>query len=76
MKIPKYRKHSTHNLGFVEINKERKYFKGKYNSHQSLAEYAKFIKELAANNSPVQTDIRSTRGDDVPIRLLAAKFLG
>ncbi|MDR0611105.1 MAG: tyrosine-type recombinase/integrase [Planctomycetaceae bacterium] len=75
MKIPKYRKHSTRNLGFVEVKGKRIYFKGAYNSHESLSEYAEFIKQLSSGDQPVKTDIRVTRGDDVPIRFLVAQFL-
>jgi hypothetical protein len=74
-RIPKYRKHSVRNLGFVEINKKRIYFKGKFNSAQSLKEYAEFIKELAKKRQPESDDIRVTRGNDVPIWFLVAKFL-
>ncbi|MDR0703952.1 MAG: site-specific integrase [Planctomycetaceae bacterium] len=73
-KVPKYRKHSTRNLGFIEIAGKRTYLPGAYNSHESLSAYADVIKRLAIVGKP-QTDIRITRGDNVPIRFLVAKFL-
>ena len=48
MKIPKYRRHSTRNLGFVEHNKKRIYFPGAFNSFESLSAYADFVKSLGA----------------------------
>jgi integrase len=73
-KIPKYRRHSARNLGFVEVNKKRIYFAGKFNSPESLTEYGKFITSLAGSKKP-NSDLRATRGDEVPIRLLVAQFL-
>jgi len=46
MKVPKYRRHTTRNLGFVEVNKKRKYFPGQFNSSESLTAYADFIKTI------------------------------
>ncbi len=77
-KVPRYRKHSTRNLGFVQVDKKRVYFPGKYNSAESLSAYADFVKKFAQKKDTADTgipDIRSTRGDGVPIRLLAAQFL-
>jgi integrase len=57
MRMPKYRKHSTRNVGFVEWKKKRHYFKGAYNSIQSIAEYKKFVLEhvgsVAASPKPI-----------------------
>jgi integrase len=77
-KVPKYRKHSTRNLGFVEVNGKRFYLPGKYNSHESLSAYADFIKKIATKTNSASLhslDLRATRGDDVPISYLVAKFL-
>jgi len=62
MKIPKYRKHSARNLGFVEVNRKRKYFPGPYNSQDSLAAYADFIKTI-------KTDTTDTRPTPEPEKL-------
>jgi integrase len=46
VKIPSYRKHSTRDLGFAEYCGKRKYFKGRYNSRQSKAEYAAWLRDV------------------------------
>jgi len=51
MRVPKYRKHTTRNLGFVEVNKKRKYFPGPFNSSESLAAYADFIKTIKPDDA-------------------------
>lgn len=42
MRIPKYRRHSS-NLGFVEFNRERIYFPGRYKSEESIEAYRNFL---------------------------------
>ncbi len=77
-KVPKYRKHSTRDKAFVEIDKGRHYFPGAFNSPESLSAYADFVKKLARTDTKTDTpplDLRSTRGDNVPIRMLTARFL-
>ncbi len=43
---PKYRRHTTRDLGFVEHAGKRIYFCGPYGSHQSRGEYYEFLKSL------------------------------
>ncbi len=77
--VPKYRRHSTRDKAFAEVGKVRHYFPGKFNSPESLSAYADFIKKLAKADTASDTDsldLRSTHGDDVPVRLLTARFLG
>lgn len=73
-KLPKYRKYSSRNKGFAEVAGKRIYFPGQYKSSESLCAYSDFLKSLAKpkDNEP---DLRITRGEDVPICLLVAKFL-
>lgn len=75
LKVPKYRKHSTRNIGFVEVDRKRHYFPGKYNSPISMTAYADFIKKLVKLRSQSEIDLRVTQGDDVPIAILCARFL-
>ena len=76
-KVPQYRKHSTRQIGFCEYQKKRYYFPGKFNSPESLSAYAEFIKSIAGQNAGevVETDLRITKGDNVPICVLCAEFL-
>lgn len=73
--IPRYRKHSTRNIGFIEFNKKRHYLPGKYNSSTSLTAYADFVSNLAKRKSSSKIDLRVTHGDEVPISVLCDKFL-
>lgn len=43
MRIPKYRKHSLRNFGFVEFKGKRISFPGVYNSQESIAAYKAFL---------------------------------
>jgi len=43
---PKYRRHSSRDLGFVEHAGKRRYFTGCYGSEESLGEYRDFLKSL------------------------------
>lgn len=73
---PKYRRHSTRDVGFSEFRKKRYYFSGKYNSSKSLTEYARFLEMVVEPARETgETDVRVTQGDDVPIALLCASFL-
>lgn len=77
-KVPKYRKHSTRDIGFVEFEKKREYFPGKYNSPESLRAYADFIDRLekkADTNGHGIPDLRVTRGQRIPIKLLILRYL-
>ncbi len=55
MKVPKYRQHSTRDLGFVEWKGKRKYFTGRYNSQQSRAEYREFLQVNCGVSAPKPT---------------------
>lgn len=66
---PKYRRHSSRDIGFVEWRGERKYFKGRYGSPQSVAAYKAFLSEYCAEE-PVA--VLSGSGDVLIVRLLAA----
>jgi integrase len=46
MAVPKYRKHSSRDKAFVELNGKRHYLPGSYNSHESRNAYRKFIHDL------------------------------
>ena len=74
MKIPKYRRHSTRNLGFVEFNKKRTYFPGVFNSSESLVAYAGFLKTLETDTKDNKTDTEHETGK-VPILFLVVKYL-
>lgn len=43
MRVPKYRRHSTRNLGFAEHDGKRTYFPGKFNSHDSKEAFRDFL---------------------------------
>jgi integrase len=45
MRIPKYRRHTVRNLGFVEWQGRRTYFAGTWNSTVSREAYLKFIRD-------------------------------
>lgn len=45
MRTPKYRKHSTRNLGFCEWQGKRHYFPGPYDSFESREAYRRFLRE-------------------------------
>ena len=42
---PKYRRHSTRDLGFVEHDGKRRYFTGSFGSPESVAEYRQFLRD-------------------------------
>jgi integrase len=43
MHVPKYRKHATKNIGFVEWRRRRYYFSGRYDSAESREAYRQFL---------------------------------
>ncbi len=78
-KIPKYRKHSTRDLGFVEIRvggkPKRSYFPGRYKSPESRKAYADFIKKLADADTKTDTLDFFTAPEGISISMLVVKFL-
>lgn len=50
LKVPKYRRHSSRDLGFVEWSGKRHYF-GKFNSPESLEAYSRFLAEHVLRDS-------------------------
>lgn len=73
MRIPKYRKHSSRDFGFVEMDGKRFRLPGRYNSAESLAQYhdivAKMQRETIAPLPPVVAD------DSMPMASLCARYL-
>lgn len=70
MKIPKYRKHSSADRGFVEHGGKRHYLPGAYNSPESIAAYKRFIADVCGGAmSPVPTETPAT------IRVLVDSWL-
>ena len=63
MRIPKYRKHSNRNYAIVEHQGERHRLPGKFNSPESLAAYAVFIKELGSVGLNAELTSRATIGE-------------
>lgn len=58
MRAPKYRRHSTRDIGFIEFRGKRHYFPGGYRSVESQAGYKAFLREnvLADSPLPAQAD--------------------
>lgn len=53
MKTPKYRRHSTRDVGFIEWRGKRHYLPGKWDSLESLTAYRKFLRDhVLADNQP------------------------
>ncbi len=67
MRIPKYRKHSTRDLGLVEHAGKRAYFPGKFNSPESIASYAKFLEPI------FESDTKGTKSDTPDLRAMRAE---
>jgi hypothetical protein len=67
MRIPKYRKHTTRNLGFVEWQGRRTYFVGAWNSTISRDAYLKFLRD---NCGEASVDAAST-----PRKLLVSQLI-
>ena len=49
-KVPSYRKHSSRNVGFVQLNGVRHYLPGAFGSQESKDEYDRLIQEYLAAN--------------------------
>lgn len=76
MRVPKYRKHSCRNLGFVEHQGQRHYFPGKYNSRESLAAYSSFVQQLTEQEEEQEGDPLVVRpGKIVVVGELMAAYL-
>lgn len=72
MRIPKYRQHSTRDVGFVEFQGKRYYFEGHYNSTSSLKAYRNFLKDHVLADPPERDD---HSGNVTTIRTMMAGFL-
>lgn len=67
---PKYRRHSTRDLGFVEHEKKRRYFTGAYGSEESRAEYRQFLRDVGFS-VPVDDD----RPNTISLPAMTRRFL-
>ena len=60
-RIPRYRRHSSQNCGFVELHGRKSYFPGKFGSAESKKAYRRFVLEWEANDgqptAPPASDI-------------------
>jgi hypothetical protein len=68
---PKYRRHSTRDLAFVEHAGKRHYFSGPYGSDESRGEYRDFLKSIGLQ----VVDARSDSPAVVTLPVLMSKFL-
>ncbi len=69
MKVPKYRRHSTRNKGFVEHKKKRIYFPGPYDSASSREGYRKFLVSIGmAATGPKP-------GEPLTVAMLCGEFM-
>lgn len=71
MRVPKYRKHSSRDIGFSEWQHRRIYFPGRYNSAESKAAYRAFIRDHGLAE-PVQRPGNTTT---ITIATLGALYL-
>jgi integrase len=68
---PKYRRHSTRDLAFVEHAGKRHYFSGQYGSDESKNEYRDFLKSIGL----LVVDARTDSPAVVTLPVLMSKFL-
>ena len=71
-RIPKYRRHTLRNLGFVEYEGKRHYFLGAYGSKESRDAYASFLRSLDSGEHKI-AKIRATVTDLVDDYLVWSK---
>ena len=71
VKVPKYRKHSSRNLGFAQFGGHRHYFPGVFESAESTAAYRLFLAEKVFANTPNGT----MPGYDICVAELCVAFL-
>jgi len=57
MRVPKYRKHSTRDCGFVEFQGKRHYFAGGFDSVESREAYRKFLRENVLVDAVAPVDL-------------------
>jgi integrase len=74
-KLPKYRKLSKRNKGFVEHRGKRIYLPGKFNSHESRTAYAKLIENLLKLEEEGVGKVNLEKIGNIPISLLCVQFL-
>jgi integrase len=70
-RTPKYRRHSTRDLGFVEHDGKRIYFAGAYHSAESHEAYREFLKSQGFITYDAGQEINGA----VTLSLLAARFM-
>jgi integrase len=70
MRIPKYRKHTTRNLGFVEWKGRRRYFGGAWNSTVSRDEYLAFIRDNCGDDAAKSVKKRPFTVAELVVRFL------
>lgn len=72
MKVPKYRKHSSRNFGFVEWNRGRHRLPGEYNSRESRQAYNEFLAKFVygAERATTKNEGPSVWLNDVIVRYL------
>ncbi len=52
MRLPKYRKHSSRDIGFVEWQGDRRYLPGRHNSEESTDAYRAFLRNVVFAKQP------------------------
>lgn len=70
MRQPKYRRHSSRDMGFAERDGHRTYFPGKFNSQESVAAYRAFLLESPTDKTTAQLPPGRLR-----VKWLVIKFL-
>jgi len=77
VRIPKYRKHTVRDFGFVEWRGKRHRLPGAYNSPESRAAYKAFLRDNVIEAIPEDVSVPrpATPTEPVTIKLLAAMFL-
>lgn len=72
LKLPRYRRHSSRNLGFVEIQGKRTYFPGAYNSAESREAFRRHLVTWESQGRPA-TPVAPV--DELTITELLSRYL-
>jgi integrase len=72
-RIPKYRRHSQRNFGFVEMDGTRVRLPGRFGSEESRASYAAIVQEIAA--TPVTITLPANRAGLTSLNTLLLAYL-
>lgn len=73
VRVPKYRKHSQYDFGFVEYQGKRHRFPGTYNSPQSKAAYFDWCRQLVEHGTP-PIDLHAIGRQGITVGVLAAEY--